>query len=60
MLMSFLRWIVYIHRGVSNWDLNWVVILDMVLELDEVTYAHGWMSVCVEFQDEILFKEGRM
>ena len=44
----------------SNWDLNRVVILDTVLELDKVTYAHGWMCMCVEFRDEIPFKEGRM
>ena len=48
------------HQVVSNWDLSRVVILDTVLELGEVTYARGWMRVCVEFRDEILFKEGRM
>ena len=27
----------------------------------EVTYARGWMRMCVEFRDEIFFfKEGRM
>ena len=31
-----------------------------VVELGKVTYAHGWMCMCVEFRDEILFKEGRM
>ena len=35
-------------------------IPDAVLELVEVTYARGWMRMCVEFRDEILFKEGRM
>ena len=44
----------------SNWDLGRVVIPDTVLELGEVTYARGWMRVCVEFRDKILFKEGRM
>ena len=48
------------HQVVSNWDLSRVVILDTVLELGEVTYARGWMRVCVEFRDENLFKEGRM
>ena len=42
------------------WDLSRVVIPDTVLEVGEVTYARGWMSVCVEFWDEILFKEWRM
>ena len=32
----------------------------MVLELGKVAYAHGWMCMCVEFKDEIVFKEGRM
>ena len=27
----------------------------MVLELDEVTYARGWMRMCVEFRDKIIF-----
>ena len=35
-------------------------IPDAVLELGEVTYARGWMRMCMEFRDEILFKEGRM
>ena len=48
------------HRVVSNWDLSRVVIPDTVMELGEVTYACGWMRMCVEFRDEILFKEGRM
>ena len=48
------------HRVVSNWDLSLVVIPEMVLELGEVTYARSWMRMCVEFQDEILFKEWRM
>ena len=48
------------HQVVSNYDLSPVIILDAVLELSEVTYAHGWMYMCVEFRDEILFKEGRM
>ena len=43
-----------------NGDLSWVVIPDTVLELGEVTYARGWMRVCVKFRDEIFFKEGRM
>ena len=30
-----------IHRVVSNSDLSRVIILDTVLELSEVTYAHG-------------------
>ena len=45
---------------VSNWDLSRVVIPDTVLELGEVTYARGWMRMCVEFRDKILFKAGRM
>ena len=48
------------HRVVSDCDLSWVIILDTVLELSEVTYARGWMCMCVEFRDEIIFKEGRM
>ena len=48
------------HRVVSNYDLSRVVIPDTVLELGEFTYARGWMRMCVEFRDEILFKEGRM
>ena len=43
-----------------EWDLSRVVIPDTVLELGEVTYARGWMRVCVKFRDEILFKEGRI
>ena len=43
-----------------NGDLSRVVIPDTVLELGEVTYARGWIHMCVEFRDEILFKEGRM
>ena len=37
------------HRVVSNWDLSQVVIPDLVLELGEVTYARGWMRMCVKF-----------
>ena len=48
------------HRIVSDWDLSRVVIPDSVLELGEVTYARGWMRMCMEFRDEIIFKEGRM
>ena len=48
------------RRVVSGCDLSRVIILDTVLELSEVTYARGWMRMCVEFWDEILFKEGRM
>ena len=43
-----------------NGDLSRIVIPDTVLELGEVTYARGWMHMCVEFWDEILFKEGRL
>ena len=48
------------HRVVSNRDLSRVIIPDTVLELCEVTYARGWMRMCVEFRDEILFKDERM
>ena len=48
------------HRVVSNWDLSRVIILDTGLELGEVTYARGWMRMCMEFRDEILFKEQRI
>ena len=48
------------HRVVSDGDLRRVIIPDTVLELGKVTYARGWMRICVEFWDEILFKEGRM
>ena len=48
------------HRVVSDCDLRRVIIPDRVLELGKVTYARGWMRMCVEFRDEILFKEGRM
>ena len=58
--MSFLTCMSVNHRVVSNWDLSQVLITDTVLELGKVTYAHGWMCICVEFRDEILFKEGRM
>ena len=43
---------------VRNWDLSRVIIPDMVLELGEVTYARGWMHMCVEFRDEILLRRG--
>ena len=46
------------HQVDSNWDLNWVVIPDTVLKLGEVTYARGWMRMCVEFRDEILLRRG--
>ena len=46
------------HQVVSNSDLNWVFIPDTVLELGEVTYARGWMHMCVEFWDEILLRRG--
>ena len=29
-----------------------------VLELGEVTYARGWMRMCMEFRNEILFLRG--
>ena len=48
------------HRVVSDCDLRRVIIPDTVLELGKVTYARGWIRMCVEFRDEILFKEGRM
>ena len=48
------------HRVVNDCDLKRVIILDTVLELGKVTYARGWMRMCMEFRDEILFKEGRM
>ena len=48
------------HRVVSDCDLRRVIIPDTVLELGKVTYARGWMRMCVEFRDKILFKEGRM
>ena len=48
------------HRVVSDGDLRRVIIPNTVLELGKVTYARGWMRICVEFRDEILFKEGRM
>ena len=41
-------------------DLSRVVVPDAVLELGKATYACGWMRVCLEFRDKILFKEGRM
>ena len=43
---------------VSNWDLSRVVIPDTVLELGEVTYARGWMRMCMEFRNEILLRWG--
>ena len=46
------------QRVISNCDLSRVIILDTVLELSEVTYTHGWMCMCMEFQDEILFRRG--
>ena len=39
------------HQVVSNWDLCRVIIPDTVLELGEVTYARGWMRMCVEFRN---------
>ena len=48
------------HRVVSNCDLSRVVIPDTVLELCEAIYACGWMCLCMEFRDEILFKQRRM
>ena len=57
--MSFMTWTrLTVHWVVSNWDLSRVVIPDTVLELGEVTYAHGWMCMCVEFRDEILLRRG--
>ena len=38
--------------------LSQFLIPDMVLELGKVTYAHGWMCMCVEFRDEILLRRG--
>ena len=35
-----------------------MVILDAVLELGEVTYARGWIRMCMEFRDEILLRRG--
>ena len=46
------------HQVVSNWDLSRVIIPDTVLELGDVTYARGWMRMCVEFRDEILLRRG--
>ena len=46
------------HQVVNNWDLSRVIIPDTVLELGEVTYARGWMRMCVEFRDEILLRRG--
>ena len=46
------------HRVVSNCDLGRIIKLDTVLELSEVTYTHGWMCMCVEFRDKILFRRG--
>ena len=48
------------HRVVGDCDLRRVIIPNMVLELGKVTYARGWMRMCVEFRDETLFKEGKM
>ena len=48
------------RRVVSDCDLSRVILLNTFLELSEVTYARGWMRMCVEFRDEILFKERRM
>ena len=31
---------------------------DTVLELGKVTYAHGWMCMCMEFRDKILLRRG--
>ena len=42
----------------SNWDLSRVLITATVLELGKVTYAHGWMCMCVEFPDEIFLRRG--
>ena len=39
-------------------SLSQVIIPDTVLELGKVTYAHGWMHMCVEFRDEIFFRRG--
>ena len=48
------------HRVVSDYDLRRIIIHDTVLELGKVTYARGWMRMCIEFRDKIIFKEGRM
>ena len=48
------------HWVASDCDLRRVIIPDTVLELGEVACARGWMHMCVEFRDEIIFKEGRM
>ena len=44
------------HRVVNDCDLSQVIILDTVLELSEVTYARGWMHMCVEFRDEFFLR----
>ena len=57
--MSLMTWTrLTVHWVVSNWDLSRVVIPDTVLELGEVTYARGWMRMCMEFRDEILLRRG--
>ena len=45
--LSVIRTFVELSYPTRSW--SWVV-----------TYARGWMRMCVEFRDEILFKEGRM
>ena len=35
-----------------------MVIPDAVLELGEVTYARGWICMCVKFWDEIILMRG--
>ena len=42
----------------SNWDLSRVIIPDTVLELGKISYAHGWMCMCVEFRDEFFLRRG--
>ena len=59
LLMVDLRVVNILGVEVRNYDLSRVVIPETVLELGEVTYARGWMRMCVEFRDKIPFKEGR-
>ena len=57
--MSFMTWIrLTVHWIISDCDLGKVSVC--TLSRCEVTYAHGWMRMCIEFRDEILFKEERM
>ena len=55
---SFMTWIrLTTHWVVSDCDPGKVSVCTPIRDC-RVTYAHGWMHMCVEFLDEILLRRG--